>query len=344
MSATSAHDDPFVSRWLRRIISVPGYMLTWALLVALLPILLPVALLSDAASGSRLPRTRFLAFLVWVTTLDMIGIVGSFATWLYAGPFFLHSEERMLRSNRALQVWWASTLFRGGIRIYKMRVDIDGDPSDQEGGLLVLPRHASLGDTVLPIALMPQMQWRYVLKRELLLHPCLDIVGQRLPDAFVRRGLGGSSREIDKVAALGHDLGQQGAVLIYPEGTRHTAAKQAHIAARLDEKGQPERASEVRKLRHTLPPRLGGILALLETAPEADVAFLAHTGLEQGSQLGDLFRGRLIGGRLAIRLERFARANLPQSPELQSEWLSERWRELDDWIAAQQHELAAEGA
>lgn len=332
MQSPHQADDPWAVRWLRRTITVPGYLAMWLLLVLLYPILLPLALLSDLGHGRRLPRTRFLAFLVWVTSCDVAGLAGSLATWVLAGPLLLHSEERMLRLNRSLQVWWAGSLLRGATAIYGVELEIEGEPETQSGNVLVLPRHASLGDTVLPIALMPQLHWRYVLKRELLVHPCLDIVGQRLPDAFVRRGLGGNAAEIARVAALGRNLGEQGAVLLYPEGTRFTPSRREHIIASLTARGEQKRAEQARGLRHTLPPRLGGVLALLDAAPDADVVLLAHTGLERAARLGDLWHGRVVHGRLRVRVERWERERLPGDAEGRSRWLAERWREIDEWI------------
>ena len=56
-----------------------------------------------------------------------------------------------------------------------------------------------MGDTVLPVvffALPTGVRLRYVLKRELLFDPCLDIVGQRLPNYFARRGAGATEQEV----------------------------------------------------------------------------------------------------------------------------------------------------
>jgi 1-acyl-sn-glycerol-3-phosphate acyltransferase len=86
--------------------------------------------------------------------------------------------------------------------------------------VIVLMRHASLADSLLPAVLLGTrgLRLRYVLKRELLWDPCLDVVGQRLPNAFIRRGSGESDAEIDAIRALGRDLGDDEGVLIYPEG------------------------------------------------------------------------------------------------------------------------------
>ena len=56
----------------------------------------------------------------------------------------------------------------------------------------MLCRHASLADSLVSawvITSVAGMNPRYVLKRELLVDPCLDIVGNRLPNHFLDRGM-----------------------------------------------------------------------------------------------------------------------------------------------------------
>jgi 1-acyl-sn-glycerol-3-phosphate acyltransferase len=62
------------------------------------------------------------------------------------------------------------------------------------------------------------------------------------------------------------DLRENEGALIYPEGTRFEA------------RGNQEMADRARGLRHTLTPRLGGALAMLEANSGLDVVFFAHTG------------------------------------------------------------------
>jgi 1-acyl-sn-glycerol-3-phosphate acyltransferase len=87
-------------------------------------------------------------------------------------------------------------------------------------------RHASILDTLLPSVYVRGLtQWRvrYILKQELLLDPCLDIVGNALPNYFVDR-TGHRQREFEGIRALVKDLGDDG-VLVYPEGTRFSEEK-----------------------------------------------------------------------------------------------------------------------
>ncbi|MDC0708578.1 hypothetical protein POL68_08865 [Stigmatella sp. ncwal1] len=49
---------------------------------------------------------------------------------------------------------------------------------------------------------MRRGQLKYVLKRELLWDPCLDVVGRRLPNVFVERSGDRGKAEIEAVATL----------------------------------------------------------------------------------------------------------------------------------------------
>ena len=150
-------------------------------------------------------------------------------------------------------------------------------------------RHASIVDNLLPalfVAAPHGLRLRYVLKRELLSDPAIDIAGGRLPNCFVRRGADDAEAEIARVRALAAGLGPDEGVLIYPEGTRFTAAKRERAIER-----QP-RAAE---LRNVPPPRPGGTLAVMETG--ADVVICAHHGLDGFASIGDPGAAGSCGGR-----------------------------------------------
>jgi 1-acyl-sn-glycerol-3-phosphate acyltransferase len=83
-------------------------------------------------------------------------------------------------------------------------------------------------DTMLPAHLVANptgFRLRYVLKKELLADPTLDIGGNRLPNYFINRGAGDSAKETEAVRRLASDLGSNDGVLIYPEGTRYSEEK-----------------------------------------------------------------------------------------------------------------------
>ena len=102
------------------------------------------------------------------------------------------------------------------------------------GPMLMMMRHTSIVDNMLPDALVGHAHGiglRFVIKRELQMLPTIDIGGRWVPTHFVRRGSGDTAGEVAALRALAHDLGPGEGIMIYPEGTRPTAAKLARAQA-----------------------------------------------------------------------------------------------------------------
>jgi len=319
-------------RWARRAITIPACLLGLAIAVPLLPVLLAGALLLDLFRDRRLPTVRLVLFSLVYLGCESAGLLASLVLWLGS----IGDRERRLRWFYALQSAWASSIFAAGCRIFGIEVDVVGDESIGRGPLLLFSRHTSLADTILPavyVARRHGLRLRWVLKRELLWDPCLDVVGRVLPNVFVRRGSYDSAREIAAVRSLARDLGEDEGVLVYPEGTRFTPAVRDRVAAALAV-ADPARAQRLAGLRHVLPPRTGGPLALLDVCPPAEVVFLAHVGLDGAARLGDVWRGSLIGRRVRLWFRRVQSREIPVAAADRLAWLDAQWSALDDWIDA----------
>ena len=327
------------ARWRRRAITLPAYGVALGALGLLAPLLLPVVAGIDLITDRRFPRTRCVCFACVYLVCEVAGLVASAVLWL-GRPFW--SRERWLARHYALQTAWARTLFRAASRLFGFRTEVTGEEAVGGGPLLVLIRHASVADTLLPAVFITGrhgLRLRYVLKRELLWDPCLDVVGQRLPNLFVRRDGADTAREIAAVRALAAGLAPTEGVLVYPEGTRFTSAKQARRLAQIAERGDAERHERMRALQRVLPPRLGGPLALLDACPQADVLVVAHTGFEGIETFGDTWTGSLIGRRVRVTLWRVPRAAVPESDAERARWLDDLWGRVDAWVVA--HETRA---
>lgn len=335
--------ESVAARWRRRAFTFPLLVVLGAATLALLPLLLGGALLVDLARGGRLARVRLVAFAPVYLLAELAGLAASLAVWLAFGPWRRGDPARFLAANFRLQGIWAGALLAAIRRIFGLRFVVEGDAEIAPGPLLVFARHASLADVLLPAVLVAarhRLRLRWVLKRELLVDPCLDVVGSRLPNVFVDRSAIRSAGEIAAVARLAGGLGSEDGVLIYPEGTRFSPAKQQRAFERIAGAGSSERLGRLRGLRHLLPPRTGGPLALLAAAPGADVLLLGHAGLDGLAELHILSGGR-VGSTVAVRFWRHAAAAVPREREQALAWLDERWCELDGWV----HErLAAAGA
>lgn len=336
--------ESFLSIWSRRGLSVPLYLALAVLCFVGAPVWLLAATAVDIVSGrGRLwPRTRALSFFGLYLACEVAGVLMATVVWIATLGGRWGGPSRWLEANAALQRWWAAALFKGSVWLFSMKVHVEGLELARSGPLLLFVRHASTADTVLAAAIVAnpnRLLLRYVLKRELLWDPCLDIVGRRLPNAFVDRTGSRSRAEIDAVARLGKDLDAHSGVLIYPEGTRFTAEKLAHGIEALRERKHERLATIASGFRHVLPPRLGGPLALLEAAPGVDLLLLEHTGFEGAGTFARFWSGGLVGKMVRVRLRRFSADAIPRSGR--DDWLFDRWAEMDDWIdrssAAEEH-------
>lgn len=318
----------------RRAVTGPVFLLAGLVAFALGPLLYPVALAIDVVGRRRLATVRAIAMVHVYLFCEAAGMAASAWIWLTRGS----DLERYLERNFRLQCWWAGTLYRAGVRLFSLRVEIEGDEHVRTGPVLVFSRHVSPIDNLLPAALISAahgLRLRWVINRSLLRDPCLDIVGNRLPNCFVAAGTGDSEAEVRRVRVLAHGLGERDGVLIFPEGALFSPARRERVLARIEASGDQYLLARARNLQNLLPPRLGGSLALLEAARGVDVAFMAHTGLEGATAYHNILRGGLIGQRVRVRIWRVPAGELPASPEARTSWLLDQWEAVDRWISAE---------
>jgi hypothetical protein len=177
--------------------------------------------------------------------------------------------------------------------------------------------------------------------------PTIDVGGRWVPTNYVRRASGDADREIADLRKLTEDLGAGEGILIYPEGTRFEPKKLARAQEIVRER-QPEYATLADQLENLLPPRLGGPLALLADAPDADVVFCGHVGFDGFQFISDIWAGELVGSVIGIKFWRVPAAEIPAGEEAQGQWLYDQWLEMDRWVGERRRdpavpESAAEG-
>jgi 1-acyl-sn-glycerol-3-phosphate acyltransferase len=305
--------------------------LIWLVLLSSFPLLLIAGAIIDVARGGVWVVTRCVLFFPFYFSCEVFGIAASFILWLASGVWMGASRERFLDRNFALQRRWANALCRRGLGIFGIRIQVEGADELRDGPVIVFLRHTSVADTLLPAVFIANpngLKLRYVLKHELLLDPCLDIVGNRLPNAFVRRNSGDSFRVLE----LMKNLGPRDGVIIYPEGTRFTEEKREALIEQLERKGETYLCEKARLLKNVLPPRLGGALNLLDHNDAADVVFCAHFGFDGVVDLRDFLRGSLVGVVVTVRFWRVPFAAIPATREARQEWLFDNWMRVDEWV------------
>ncbi|MAI81086.1 MAG: hypothetical protein CL917_19250 [Deltaproteobacteria bacterium] len=312
-----------------------GILTALGISLAMLPIWVPGLALLDFVRKSKWSGLRCGVYLTWLLLCEVAGL--TWAAFLLIRPH--RSQEAWLARHYALQHRWAGALFDGAVKLFGLRLEVEGAEALEGGPILLFMRHATVADALLPavVASRPYgIRLRYVLKQELRIDPCLDIVGDRLPNAFVQRGLPDGSREVARVASLARDLGSQDGVVIYPEGTRFTAGRRARVLEKIKASGDLERWAAVEALKHVLPPRLGGVMGLIDASPNTDVVFCAHTGLERVTRLGDLFSGHALGARLKVRCWRVAAHDIPKDEHGREAWLENEWARVESFVAENQ--------
>jgi 1-acyl-sn-glycerol-3-phosphate acyltransferase len=306
-------------------------------IAVLLLLLLLVAFVIDLIRRNRFATVRAVLMAAVFLTCAMVGITMSLLIWMFSFVWAGGDQERFIRWNFNLQQWWTGTLFASAQRIYQLTLEVTGDRVER-GPIIVFMRHTSLADTMLPAAIFSRRQGlmlRYVLKRELLWDPCIDIVGNRIPNAFVERGTGNISGGVAVVQRLMSGITEREGILIYPEGTRFTPAKLQKVLARLQQGSGARLYAKASKLQNVLPPRLGGPLAILELNENADAVFCAHVGLESAVTASDLLSGKLVGQTIRAHCWRVPFADIPRDREAQTDWLYERWAQVDEWVGRQ---------
>jgi 1-acyl-sn-glycerol-3-phosphate acyltransferase len=335
--------DPPLTRWLRRVATIPGLLVLTALDLALLPVLLLGSTVVDAVRRRPLVAVRFQLALAFTFAIHLVGLILLAGAWIVGGRWAGAPRDRERQLDSRVEVWLTSRTWRSAARLFGMHLQVEGQEALQPGPVVLMCRHASVLDALLPpvvLSRVPSLSLRYVIKRELLWDPCVDLLGHRLPNTFVRRGSHDPGHEIAHVAALADNVHPSDVVVIFPEGTRFTPAKREHILARLAVH-DPDAFARGQRLHYVLPPHPGGPLALLERSPTTDVVFCAHTGLEGANHLRDLARGSLIGVTVRVRYWRAPAAEIPASDADRVRWLQGWWERIDAWVGQHQSDARA---
>lgn len=318
----------------RRVVNVGAVGGIAVLLTTLVPVWLPVVSLVDVARGRRrLPLARLLAFGLGWAWLETVSVT-------IAGALWLGRRHRDLQVHYTLQRWWADRLMRLLRVTTGIRIEADGVDTLTPGPLVVLCRHASLADSLVSawvITTLARLHPRYVLKRELLADPCLDIVGNRLPNHFLDREAPDAASELAQLGRLAAGMGERDVAVIFPEGTRASPRKRERALARIAER-DPGRAERLAGLTHLLPPRPAGTAALVGGAPPGtDVAIAWHTGFDGLDTFGGILRHLAHAphpGRFSIR--RIPRDGIPPATDGDAflAWLDDAWLRADADVAA----------
>ncbi|MFO0598636.1 MAG: 1-acyl-sn-glycerol-3-phosphate acyltransferase [Myxococcaceae bacterium] len=312
----------------RRFVTVPAVLLAFAIVASGFPFFFLLALFIDLARLSRtFSTTRLTLFALAFLATETLGLTLLFFTFVTTRA---QTRPRAVRTF-AIQRLYTAFHLAAVTRIFSLRFEIIDGHLAAPGPVLVLCRHASLVDVLIPggfVANVHHLELRYVLKKELLLEPCLDIAGHWIPNYFVDRGGADTQRELEAIRALKAGLGPTEGVLLYPEGTRFSRRRRDAVISKLE--GDEKKRAEA--LLHLLPIRPGGALTLLDAAPSCDVVFIGHHGLEGLGRLKDIWRGTLVRKTVTVRFWREAATSVPAGQDERIAWLHHKWLRVDSWL------------
>jgi 1-acyl-sn-glycerol-3-phosphate acyltransferase len=329
-------------RIVRRLILAPLLLVIMVAVVVNLPLLVVVAAAASPWLPGRWRALRLLWFgLVWLA-LESLALSACLALWVASGfGSRLHSEPYQDR-HYAIMRWFLATLMRVATQVFRLTVTIEEPELTREEAaarlrspVIVLSRHAGPGDSFLLVHHLLnryQRRPRIVMKAALQFDPGLDVVANRLPNAFVAPRRGVDTVIIQAIERLAAGLGPTGALVIFPEGGNFTPRRRLRAIRRLEQREMAEEAARARAMRYLLPPRPGGALAAIGAAPTADVIFVAHTGLEHLITIGDIWSSLPMEQKLTARWWRVPAAEVPHGREAQTRWLYDWWAKIDAWI------------
>lgn len=312
-----------------------AFFLAAPALVIAAPLLLLVAMAADIGKARRdLPKSRLVLMAANYVVLEWIAIGAAGVLWFATGLGRFIGRPWSQRLHRSIQDWWAHSMTRAARRWLGLSFEIENPEVPATGRAIVAAQHASFFDALLPTFLLRssgRRPTRHVLKRELGFDPCLGIYGHRQPNHFVDRANHDGDAELGDIETLASTAGDA-SLVIFPEGTFRSATNPERVFARLAEES-PERSARLR-LKHLLPIRPGGLLALLRGAPNHDLVLVAHKGLEHAGSFRAIADAVPFQSPVRVRLWRVPAATLRADSADALEQIDTVWQHMDDWLDA----------
>jgi 1-acyl-sn-glycerol-3-phosphate acyltransferase len=337
---------PLPPRWFRRIVLGPLMIALAAVLLAGLPILLPVVLLLSPILPGRLRLLRILwAFIVYVVW-DATALIVLFGLWLASGFGWKKQSPAFQRAHYLACGAFLQSLYqllRGALNVDIEIVGTDPDVALPGRPEIVVCRHAGPGDSFILIHSLVNRfdrEPRIVLKDALQWDPAIDVLLNRLPTRFIAPGRM-PGQDIEKqIFDVTVGLDPNDALVIFPEGGNFTPRRRIKAINRLRALGLEKMARRAENMRHVLAPKPGGLNAAIEAAPDAGVIFVAHTGLDKMLTVGDVWRELPTDKTIMMSFWSVPPEEIPATEQERVEWLFDWWKRIDDWIEAHQPQPA----
>jgi hypothetical protein len=306
-------------------------------LIVLSPLLFAAGALAAILGDRKLRGLRIVAFFTVYLVYEVIGIAAMFALWIRSGAGLTMRSERTQNAHRRFMVWWLRGIKQAATGLFKLRIQVEDRPAPQPGPLLVFSRHAGPGNSLLlvsEIMLFYNRLPRIVMLAKLQWDPFFDMMGNRMPNRFIRHDPSRRSDYVNAIADLaGGTIRDDDAFVLFPEGRDFTPRLRLRAIAHLRKGGFHDAADRAELMARVMPPRPGGVAAAVKAAPHADVVFVAHTVLEDIGSFGDLWRKLPLDKPVLARYWRIPAEAVPSERAALIDWLFDWWATIDDWVA-----------
>jgi len=333
-------------RIVRRLVLVPLLFVIALAALVTLPLLALVASVVALlpVPGRRRPLRLLWFAVVWLSA-EALALAACLGLWVASGFGGRLRTEPFQQRHYEIMRRFLDLLYRVATRVFALTVEVEEPPlteSEQAARLarpvIVLSRHAGPGDSFLLVHhLLSEYHRRprVVMKATLQLDPGLDVMANRLPNAFITHSRAGEGRFVAEIQRLAGGLDPAGALVIFPEGGNWTPGRWRRSIERLERLGRRKEAARAREMPHLLAPRPGGALAAIEACPTADVIFVAHAGLDDLVTVGDVWRNLPMERLIKAKWWRVPVDEVPREldRDAQVSWLYDWWEQIDAWIA-----------
>ena len=327
--------DPLPPRPVRRLVLAPLALALTLVLLAISPVLLLLAAIADVFLPGNWRTLRLVAFGVGYLVFELAGLVAMLAIWVASGFGLRMKTERWRDRNYAFMTWWLKGINGLARWLFRLRIWIEDRPTPRPGPILLFPRHAGPGNSLIVMGTLMigyKRRPRIVMLAKLQWEPMFDTMLNRMPNRFIRHDPKRRDVYVNAIADLAKGLGDRDAFVLFPEGKDFTPRLRMRALEYLRTKGHERHALRAERMRRVLPPRHNGVLAAMNAAPDADVVLVAHSILEDLGTFKDLWRRIPLDRVVTGRYWRIPQREIPKDKDELIEWLYRWWETIDAWI------------